>query len=63
MTCILKHAKKFRVTVRLDQPHGDYSLTVTSVSQSQAAAAALTMLNLRQDRLLHIEQTRRKNAP
>ena len=63
MTCILKRRRRYRVKVRMDPPRGDFELLVTSISQSQAAAAALATFGLGQDRLLHVEQAKRRNTP
>ena len=62
MTCILKRAKRYRVSLRMDPPRGNFHLLVTSISQSQAAAAALACFGLSPDRLLHIEQTERRKT-
>ena len=62
MICILKRRKRYRVTVRMDPPRGNFELLVTSTSQSRAAAAALASFGLGQDRLLHVEQTKRRNT-
>jgi len=58
MNCILKRPKRYRITVRMDPPRGDFELLVTSTSQSQAAAAALTAFGLGQDRLLDVERVK-----
>ena len=62
MTCILKRAKRYRVKVRMDPPRGNLELLVTTTSMSRAAAAALATFGLGQDRLLHVEQTKRRNT-
>ena len=63
MTCILKRAKRYRVKVRMDPPRGNLDLLVTTTSMSRAAAAALAAFGLGQDRLLHVEQAKRRNTP
>ena len=63
MTCILKRRRRYRVKVRMDPPRGNLDLLVTTTSMSRAAAAALAAFGLGQDRLLHVEQIKRRNTP
>ena len=58
MNCILKRAKRYRVTLKLDPPKDKCDVTVTSISMAQATLAARTLFKLGPDRVLHVEHVK-----
>ena len=58
MKCVLKRAKRYRVTLKLNPPKETCAITVTSDSMAQAALAARTLFKLGPDRVLDVERVK-----
>ena len=58
MKCVLKRAKRYRVTLKLNPPKETCAVTVTSDSMAQAALAARTLFKLGPDRVLDVERVK-----
>ena len=58
MKCVLKRAKHYRVTLKLNPPKETCAVTVTSDSMAQAALAARALFKLGPDRVLDVERVK-----